>query len=314
MKEKVRFIEPIELYNLLNQVSLGVPCITNECYLLLFDSRKLEEYVESHIIRATHVKYDEKLGFIFPNHIDYSCVENIVVMDNRASSIKDVTSSAVICAQLLWNMGSKYPIQIAKGGFEDFSALYPFLRTQKILYTQKEIAMIKMYPVEVEAGFLYMGIYSHASDKDIAKHLKIKAHINLTLKDDPLFKIGDVIVGKNKEMVPQVVNLNIEDNIDADILPHFSTVCSFIDQHRKNDGKAVLIYSDLGIGRCASIVLAYLINKKKISLKEALTHLNSCHRYVCPNRSFVSSLLQWENTVLGQVLTKRTDLGFLSYE
>ena len=41
---------------------------------------------------------------------------------------------AVKCAQVL-SKASLYPVRIVRGGFQKFSALYPFLRTEKIMYT-----------------------------------------------------------------------------------------------------------------------------------------------------------------------------------
>lgn len=43
-------------------------------------------------------------------------------------------SAAVKCAQVLVNAGSRNPVQVVCGGYERFSALYPFLRTQKIIW------------------------------------------------------------------------------------------------------------------------------------------------------------------------------------
>ena len=45
------------------------------------------------------------------------------------------TAPAVRLANLLACSGSKNSVKILKGGYERFSAEYPFLRTQKIMYT-----------------------------------------------------------------------------------------------------------------------------------------------------------------------------------
>lgn len=48
----------------------------------------------------------------------------------------NVTDSAALSlARLLVESGSKNAVQVLSGGYERFSALYPFLRTQKILWT-----------------------------------------------------------------------------------------------------------------------------------------------------------------------------------
>jgi len=316
MSEGVQFIEPSELFNKLNQVYLGSPCVTNDHYLLLFDARKSNEYKEDHVVTSCHVAYKDNEGFMFPTNIDYSAVKNIVIIDNRATSIKEVASPAVICANLLWSTGSKYPVKIVKGGYEEFSALYPFLRSQKVFFTKQELSHLKMYPIEIEPGFLYVGTYSQACDDVIAKHLKIKAHVNTTKRADPRYcdDNNNRIVGKNKELLSQLLDINIEDDVSCDIFSHFATACSFIEQHSVKDGKSLLIYSDLGSSRSASIALAYLIRKHKISLAVALKQIKKCHFSVCPNESFIKSLLCWETEVLGKQETVLNELGYLSYE
>merc|ERR1712080_532861 len=196
-------------------------------------------------------------------------------------------------------MGSKYPVKVVHGGFEHFSALYPFLRSTKILFTQNEKYLIKMYPIEIEQRFLYNGTLQQANDPMVAKHLKIKAHINTTTNSDPQFTLDDFITGKNGEKLSQLLNIPLEDDISADSFQHFAIVCSFIEQHQKNDGKSVLVYSDHGISRSVVFVMAYLLNKLKIPLKEVVGLVLKCHPTICPNRTFMKDLLKWEVQVLG---------------
>ena len=106
----------------------------------------------------------------------------------------------------------------------------------------------------------------------------------------------------------------MEDSISEDISSHFNMCCTFIDQHRKNDGKTVLIYSDLGISRSVTIALCYLIYLHRVPLKHALEKMMQCHQSICPNQNFMKCLLKWEVDVLGSEITKPQDLGFLSYE
>jgi len=310
----IELIEPTELYNLLNQLQYGMPCVVNEYYLALFDSRKLDEFNESHVITSKFVNYDHKTGFDIPKNFDYAAVQNLVVIDNRASSLKDVTSPAIVLAEILWKMGSKYPVKVVNGGYEEFSGLYPFLRSQKMLWTQGEIESIPLFPIEIDAGFLYIGLRTQAESQAVGKYLRTKAHINVTTSDDTRFTTDDMIYGKNRELVQQLLHIPVEDSIDADLYSHFSSSCTFIEQHHKKDGKSVLIYSDLGISRSVTIALAYLIYHHKIPLKEALVRVKKCHYSICPNQSFVKSLLKWEVDVLGSEITVTSDLGFLSYE
>ena len=52
--------------------------------------------------------------------------------------MSEISGEAIACAEAL-TKASQYPVQILNGGFQRFSASYPFFRTQKILYTVKVI-------------------------------------------------------------------------------------------------------------------------------------------------------------------------------
>lgn len=312
--KSINLIEPFQLYNLLNQVNHGTPCVSNEYYLVLFDPRKLDEFTESHVVTSRYIKCDDSSDtFEIPKNIDYSAVRYLVVIDNRASSQKDVASPAIRLADKLWQMGSKFPVNVVKGGYEEFSALYPFLRSQQRILSQCEMENFSTYPIEIEPGFLYIGLRSQAMLPAVIKNLKVKAHINLTLQEDKVFAVDDTVYGKNRELVPQLLQIPSEDSLKSDLQTHFLTCCSFIDQHRRNDGKSVVIYSELGISRNVTIALCYLMHHHKISLKDALQRVQTCHFYVCPNQSFIKALLEWEVKLLGSQLTEPSDLGFLSY-
>ena len=45
-----------------------------------------------------------------------------------------IAGAAVACGKVMWDMGSRNTVHVLRGGYEDFSALYPFLRTQKIIF------------------------------------------------------------------------------------------------------------------------------------------------------------------------------------
>ncbi|MBN3293948.1 STYL1 protein, partial [Polypterus senegalus] len=75
---------------------------------------------------------------------------------------------------------SQNPVHILKGGYESFSALYPFLRTMKIMYTPQELESLLPYPVEILPCRLYMGDLKQAENPQMLKDLKIKAQVNVS--------------------------------------------------------------------------------------------------------------------------------------
>ncbi|XP_065672674.1 serine/threonine/tyrosine-interacting-like protein 1 [Hydra vulgaris] len=291
----IKLIEPIELFNLLNQSTGDKSWLNDEHYLILYDTRHLKEYSESHIITSFHISFDDHGFYMFPFNIDHSSIKHIVVMDNKTSSLKEA-SSGISCAKAIWNMMSKNQVMLVKGGFEDFSALYPFLCTKKVLYTQRDISHMTVYPLEIENGFLFLGTTKQALNKNVNYDLKIKAYINVTMESNNLYlKNGD-------ESLPQLLHIPVKDEVGENIYDYFQTTCSFIDEHKKNKHR-LLIYSNLGISRSVTIVLCYMIYCYKVSLKKAFITLKTYQNSACPHQDFIKSLMQWEFDVLGERIT-----------
>ncbi len=103
---------------------------------------------------------------------------------------------------MLAERGSKNTVKVLKGGYELFSGMYPFLRTQQIIYMpkvyrsvnfngqqrqslmvflfEKVLELFQTYPSEIIPGLLYLGNLNHASQAYVKKDLKLKAYVNCT--------------------------------------------------------------------------------------------------------------------------------------
>lgn len=100
--------------------------------------------------------------FIMPMDVEIDSMRYIIVYDSNTHSLLDsgktlpfltfyelwkppncifVIGPAIDCADCL-EKASRFPVQILNGGYEKFSALYPFLRTQKILYSIRVLFLI----------------------------------------------------------------------------------------------------------------------------------------------------------------------------
>lgn len=294
--------EPSQLYNILNQGS-KYPRLSDPSYLLLLDTRKREDYNESHIITAKFAPRTDTGAFEVPSDAELETKIHVVVYDGNTSSTKDKGSHALFCAKLMWDMGSKNPVKVVKGGYEEFSALYPFLRTQKIIYMPRELDVISMYPVEVIPGFLYTGTFAQAQDPLVTKHLKVKAHVNVSLEEDKFFSGDGTVLGLNDKRVKQVLNVPVADNSSADLFSHLWDVVHFIDDHRTKDGRSVLVFSSLGISRCVAVAISYLMWIKKQSLKDSYNHMKQCNEGMQPTRGFIEQLSRFEQELFGKLVT-----------
>ncbi|KAL5017250.1 hypothetical protein ScPMuIL_006839 [Solemya velum] len=292
--EGLHLLEPSDLYNMLQQATVHSN-LSDLNYLLLIDARKKGEYNESHVVTAKKAPLNEDGDFVVALDAELECKQHIVVYDSNTSSLKE-ESPAIQCGKVLWNNGSRNQVMLLKGGYETFSALYPFLRTQKIIFMAKELDEIKPYPAEIVHGVLYLGNWRQGNAAYIQKDLKIKGHINCCVESESFFS----------EPGAHLLHIQMNDDNEADLYSKFETACDFIECHKEN-GQAVLVFSNLGISRAATVAIAYLMKSRKTTLKEAYDLVKKYCNTLRPNRGFISQLSKWEEDVLGQRTTNIAD-------
>ncbi|KAJ8312490.1 hypothetical protein KUTeg_009863 [Tegillarca granosa] len=248
--------------------SVGVTFVYNQ------NARKKNEYNESHIVTGKKAPKNENGDFMVPYDAELECKQNVIVYDSNTNTLAESADNpALDCGRLLWEMGSRNRVKILKGGYEEFSALYPFLRTQKIMFMPKEMDELKTYPIEIMPGFLFLGNWRQGNAAYIQKDLKIKGHVNCCVEQGSLI--------------------------------HLYYVRSW--NTHKDNKQAVLVFSNLGISRSATVVTAYLMHCFKWTLKEAYNLvLKSCPT-IRPNRAFIRQLSKWEADVLGASTTNIED-------
>ncbi|XP_067289067.1 serine/threonine/tyrosine-interacting-like protein 1 [Pseudorasbora parva] len=282
--------EATKLYNILNQHINGRTRLSESNYLCLIDARAADSYHGSHIITARQAKRDSEGRFIMPADVEVESMKFIIVYDSATQSLSD-SGPASDCAERLEN-SSRFPIQILSGGYERFSALYPFLRTHTILYTIRELESLNPYPVEILAGQLYMGDYKQATNPEILRDLKLSALVNVSDECSLMFKKAKC----------SVLHIRTADSAQADFTASFERLCVFIGSHL-NMASPVLIFSSLGLSRCCAVAVAYLMHHLKYTLQEAWTHVQQCKPNMRPNPGLVVQLSQWELQTVGKRLT-----------
>ncbi|EFC40883.1 predicted protein [Naegleria gruberi] len=72
----------------------------------------------------------------------------------------------------------------------------------------------------------------------------------------------------HEEIAVKYMKVEIDDNAYQDISKHFDATFEFISNSIENEGKAVLVHCQAGISRSSTIVIAYLMRKLDISLKD----------------------------------------------
>ncbi|XP_078211369.1 serine/threonine/tyrosine-interacting-like protein 1 isoform X14 [Callithrix jacchus] len=190
-----------------------------------------------------------------------------------------------------------HPVHILKGGYERFSGMYPFFRTQKIIWMPQELDAFQPYPIEIVPGKVFLGNFSQACDPKIQKDLKIKAHINVSMETGPFFA-GEA---------DKLLHIRIEDSPEAQILPFLRHLCHFIEIHLQL-GSVVLIFSTRGLSRSCAAAIAYLMHYNEQTLQRSWAYVKKCKNNMCPNQGLVTQLLEWEKIILGDFITNITDL------
>ncbi|XP_034406655.1 serine/threonine/tyrosine-interacting-like protein 1 [Cyclopterus lumpus] len=286
---EIKMCEPFELFNLLNRCS-RVSKLAEINYLCLIDARETHDYRMSHVITAKNAKMDSKGTFFLPEAVEVDSMQHVVVYDSD-TSVLHKQDRAVQCAQELAKE-SLYPVHVVTGGFQRFSALYPFLRTEKILYTITELENMKTFPVEIIATLLYMGDEKHAMDSGILKDLKVFAVISLSESNTLESTQGNHVVA----------HVPVADSVAADLFSSLEMICSLIDSH-VDVGSRVLIVSGRGRSRCAAVAVAFLMHRLKHTLEEAWKYVLKCKPDVRPNAGFLQQLSDWELHTVGKKVT-----------
>nr|XP_045000147.1 serine/threonine/tyrosine-interacting-like protein 1 [Jaculus jaculus] len=312
------FCEPTELYNILNQAS-KLSRLTEPNYLCLLDVRPKREYDEGHLITALRVK-KKKNQYLIPESVDLECVKYCVVYDSNTNNLdlhmRDIClkeddedgdadgehqkcshiqeflpGPAVEFGQFLTDF-TRQPVNVLKGGYEFFSGMYHFLRTQKIIWMPQELDEIQPYPIEIIPGRVFLGDFRQANDPKIHKDLKIKAHVNISMESTPFF-VDDP---------DRLLHVQIEDVPEAALLPYFRRICHFMEIHLYL-GSIILVFSTRGISRSSAALVAFLMHNKEATLKRSWAHVKKCKANMRPNRGLVTQLSEWEKTILGDYIT-----------
>ncbi|XP_024536851.1 dual specificity protein phosphatase 1B [Selaginella moellendorffii] len=111
-----------------------------------------------------------------------------------------------------------------------------------------------------------------------------------------LYKIAAELDTKRAEFDGAIVRkvIPVEDSHDENLLEHLEDALKFIDEG-VNKG-IVLVHCGGGISRSASVVIAYLMWKEKLSASEALASLRKCSPTVKPNSGFMKQLQVFESS------------------
>lgn len=141
---------------------------------------------------------------------------------------------------------------------------------------------------------LYLGSQYHASRLSLLEEHGITAVLN---------------VSRLPNYFPtcfRYMQIPVDDNTDADLLPWFEEATNFIESIQRCQGR-VLVHCHAGISRSATICLAYLMKVRQIRLEEAFEFVRSERTVISPNLAFMLQLLRFENELASARKADNTD-------
>ena len=136
--------------------------------------------------------------------------------------------------------------------------------------------------------YLFLGDYSCATNPMIVEQLGVRHIVNAS---------GGFANAFGSDKV-RYLEVNIWDTPSANIYEHFKAAIEFIDEARQRNER-VLSHCAAGISRSTSIVLAYLVARENMTLRDAYLHVKGIRSIVQPNCGFVKQLIQFEKEVRG---------------
>ena len=87
--------------------------------------------------------------------------------------------------------------------------------------------------------------------------------------------------------------IEINDKINEDILPIFIPCINYLDSNIKT-----YVHCSQGKSRSSSVVIAYVMFKKKINFEDAFTFVKSKREQILPNSGFVEQLKEFEEILV----------------
>jgi protein-tyrosine phosphatase len=93
------------------------------------------------------------------------------------------------------------------------------------------------------------------------------------------------------------LRVDVDDHPDENLSRFFPGVCAQLEGARaKNQG--ILIHCAAGVSRSATLLIAWLMWRDKMSLRQALAWVQSKRPIVQPNSGFLQQLQDWERQIL----------------
>ncbi|RWS27244.1 dual specificity protein phosphatase 18-like isoform X1 [Leptotrombidium deliense] len=101
----------------------------------------------------------------------------------------------------------------------------------------------------------------------------------------------------------EYLKFNAFDDETTNISCYFDTAADKIDEVERKGG-ATVVHCMCGVSRSSTLVLAYLIKYKRMSLKDAFRFAHQRRNVIRPNNGFFTQLIAYEKRITGKTTAK----------
>ncbi|GAB6021727.1 hypothetical protein CHUAL_004305 [Chamberlinius hualienensis] len=105
--------------------------------------------------------------------------------------------------------------------------------------------------------------------------------------------------------------LDIADTLSENIIQHFTKVKDFLDECLSSGGNA-LVHGNAGISRSSALVIAYIMERLRLSYREAFFKVQQKRFCINPNERFSQQLKEWEPIYRAKFCTGNANSSSLS--
>jgi len=160
----------------------------------------------------------------------------------------------------------------------------------------------KKYAPSQILDHIYLGDYGSARQESLMKNMKVGWILN-TADECPILEYSQI----------SSLQLVVEDHlINGNQFGIFEKAFQFIDQ-AKNSEKTCYVHCMRGRSRSASIVIAYLMNRNKMALREAYEHVKERRRCIGPHQYLRRQLIDYEIHLYGNTSLPLHEWSWDSY-
>lgn len=149
-------------------------------------------------------------------------------------------------------------------------------------YTVVTTSSLFASPPDLIYDKLYLGNVYSSSDRELLDKLGIKSIVSIASNLGPP-KFPDTY---------KYTEVEIMDSSHVNILTHFDRCFKAIEEGIQAGG--VLVHCVAGMSRSATIVIAYIMKTKGLTLHQAFAHVKKCRPIAQPNFGFMKQLEQFE--------------------